>query len=62
MPESTCQTEANRAGAIYFVRSLVFCNVTAKILATSDYIRRIGPVVEIGLPVGSTLNCCESYK
>ena len=59
----TCQTEADRAGAIYFVRRK-FCFLwrggrnfgpgygTTQIKRS---ICRIGPVVGIGLPVGSTL-------
>ena len=43
-------------------RSFVFCDMAAEISATSDYICRIGPVVGIGLPVGSTLVVSPTYE
>ena len=66
----TCQTEADRAGAIYFVRrSFVFCNVVAETSAQvmvrrqiTRSICRIFPVVAIGLSVGSTLVVSPTYE
>ena len=59
----TCQTEADRAGAITLCDgSFIFCGVAAEISAQimvprqiTRSICRIGPVVGIGLPLGSTL-------
>ena len=72
VPESTkthtCQTEADRAGTIYFVRRK-FCFLWRDVRnfgpcygTTSDYKGRIGPVVGIGLPVGYTLVVSPTYK
>ena len=66
----TCQTEADRAGAIYFVRrKFFFCDMAAEISAQvmvrrqiTRSIFRIGPVAGIGLPVGSTLVASPTYE
>ena len=66
----TCQTEAERAGAIYFVRrKFFFCDVVAEISAQVMVRRqitrplcRIGPLVGIGLPMGSTLVTSPTYE
>ena len=68
----TCQTEADRAGAIVFTLcdgSFVFWDLAAEISAQvmvrrqiTRPICRIGPVVGIGLPVGSTLVTSPTYE
>ena len=66
----TCQTEADRAGAIYFCDgSFVFCDVVAEMSAQvmvrrqiTRSICRICPVVGIGLSVGSTLVVSPTYE
>ena len=67
----TCQTWADRAGAIYFMQRK-FCFLwrggrnfgpgygTVRQITRS--ICRIGPVVGIGLPVGSTLVASPTYE
>ena len=65
-----CQTEADRAGAIYLCDgSFVFCDVAAEISAQvmvrhqiTRSICRIGSVVGIRLPVGSTLVASPTYE
>ena len=68
----TCQTEADRPGAVYFVA--VFCDVAAEISAQvmvrhqitmsicARSICRIGPVTGIGLHVGSALVVSPTYE
>ena len=66
----TCQTEADRADTIYFVRrKFCFCDVAAEILAQvmvqrqiTRSICRMSPVVGIGLPVESTLVVSPTYE
>ena len=66
----TCQTEADRAGAITLCGgSFIFCDVAAEISAQVMVRRQItrsicsiGPVVGTGLPVGSTLVASPTYE
>ena len=68
-----CQTEADRAGAIYLRRwcdgSFVFCDLAAEISAQvmvrrriTRFICRICPLVRICLSVGSTLVMSPKYE